>query len=298
MRAALLPFALLPLLAFAQSWCAPGAEWHLTTGGYLFSGYLHRTYTGDTLIAGRTAQRLADEGYIISFFSGQPEYLPRSAVHFTSVEDDLVLLLRNNAWDTLVRFDAVPGDRWYPGVSEPCGEDHPSGMYQVIDTTTIWVDGLALRSFTLDGVQADGSLVGGPLLTYNERIGLLGGLIFEPWCLFDGGYEVVRCYSDNEISYQAPEWTDACDLGLRVDRNGEDQMPPFPNPGTNHFTLDLPPAPHTITLFDATGRMVLQQRTTDARPVIATEALPAGLYRIAVRDEQGGVMGATWVKER
>lgn len=71
----------------------------------------------------------------------------------------------------------------------------------------------------------------------------------------------------------------------------------FPNPGADQVTLDLPPGPHTIILFDATGRPVLQQRSTDARPVIATEALPAGLYRIAVRDEQGGMMGATWVKE-
>lgn len=75
------------------------------------------------------------------------------------------------------------------------------------------------------------------------------------------------------------------------------QVPLFPNPGTTHLTLDLSPTPHTITLFDATGRMVLQQRTTDARPVIDTEALPAGLYRIAVRDEHGGSMSTSWVKE-
>jgi hypothetical protein len=43
--------------------------------------------------------------------------------------------------------------------------------------------------------------------------------------------------------------------------------------------------------------MVLQQRTAVDRPVIDTEALPAGLYRINVRDAQGAVMGATWVKE-
>jgi hypothetical protein len=74
-------------------------------------------------------------------------------------------------------------------------------------------------------------------------------------------------------------------------------LAPFPNPGTTHFTLDLPPGTHTFTLFDATGRMVLHQRTADARPVIATEALPAGLYRISVCDERSEVMGATWVKE-
>jgi len=72
----------------------------------------------------------------------------------------------------------------------------------------------------------------------------------------------------------------------------------YPNPGTTHFTVSLPPSPHTITLFDATGRMVLEQRTTDERPVIGTEHLPSGMYRITVREERGAVMGATWVKER
>jgi len=71
----------------------------------------------------------------------------------------------------------------------------------------------------------------------------------------------------------------------------------FPNPGNADLMLDLPPGPHTITLFDATGRAVVQQRTTDTRPVINTEALPAGLYRITVRDERGAVLGAPWVKE-
>jgi hypothetical protein len=43
--------------------------------------------------------------------------------------------------------------------------------------------------------------------------------------------------------------------------------------------------------------MLLEQRTAEERPVIGTEDLPDGLYRITVRDEQGVVMNATWVKE-
>lgn len=71
----------------------------------------------------------------------------------------------------------------------------------------------------------------------------------------------------------------------------------FPNPGTIHFSLSLPPGPHTITLLDATCRVVNQQRTTDPRPLVSTEALPAGLYRISVRDGSGRLTGTTWVKE-
>jgi len=71
----------------------------------------------------------------------------------------------------------------------------------------------------------------------------------------------------------------------------------FPNPGTTDLTLELPPGPHTITLFDTMGRMVLQQRTADERTTINTETLPAGLYRISVGNERVAVTGATWVKE-
>jgi hypothetical protein len=77
----------------------------------------------------------------------------------------------------------------------------------------------------------------------------------------------------------------------------EDAIEPQSLAEVTSAALTLSSPPHTITLFETTGRLVLQQRTTDARPMIATEALPAGLYQIAVRDEQGVVMGATWIKE-
>jgi len=88
--------------------------------------------------------------------------------------------------------------------------------------------------------------------------------------------------------------TDPSSIGQVVQTAG---IRPFPDPGSDHFILQLPAGPHTITLFDATGRRVLQQRTSEARPVIATVALPSGLYRITVRNDQGAITGATWIKE-
>ena len=114
----------------------------------------------------------------------------------------------------------------------------------------------------------------------------------------------LRCYRDPTGVYFSGPWSSRpCQFTVGLhDAAVNYGLQLFPNPGTNHFTLSgvegyLPPGLHTITLFDAMGRMVLQQRTTDARPVIGTEALPAGAYRIGVHDEQGAVMGATWVKE-
>lgn len=70
----------------------------------------------------------------------------------------------------------------------------------------------------------------------------------------------------------------------------------FPNPGITHFTLSLPPGPHTITLFDATGRVVLEQRTAEERPVIGTEGLPTGMYMVRIVDRNGSTHHYQWIK--
>jgi hypothetical protein len=164
----------------------------------------------------------------------------------------------------------------------------------VLDTSTVVVDDSPLRQL----IVQFGDWEGIPPDTLHERLGFsLNYLNGWSWFITDQPWWGLRCYRDDAVNYQAPNVLD-CGYTLSVnEREAGSALLPFPNPGTTHFTLDLPLGPHTITLFDATGRMVQQQRTTDARPVIGTEALPAGLYRITVRDERGGVMGVTWVKE-
>jgi len=132
--------------------------------------------------------------------------------------------------------------------------------------------------------------------TFTERIGWSMEFTPFPACMIVCGPIGMRCYSDQDISVNFTGLGCETLVGIS-DLSATLPLSVFPNPGTTYFTLDLPPGTHTFTLFDATGRMVLQERTADARPEIDTEGLPAGLYRISVRDAQGGVMGATWVKE-
>jgi hypothetical protein len=68
----------------------------------------------------------------------------------------------------------------------------------------------------------------------------------------------------------------------------------FPNPGTDHFSLSLPPGTHTITLVDATGRTVLQQQVFGSPFVIGTAQVPSGVHIVRVDD---GVQPMRWVKE-
>ncbi|HRH70933.1 MAG TPA: T9SS type A sorting domain-containing protein [Flavobacteriales bacterium] len=290
MRTALLTLALLPLLACAQAWCPPGATWtyeyNLVLGGYY--GVQRVEYVGDTLVGGYTAQRLDQTDVVAPFGSTNFQAYPSFSL-FTRYDNEVVYIWDNtSAYDTLFWFGASPGDRW----NVAGWPDGGNIAVTVLDTSTQVIDGVPLRRLVVEPFP------GLPIDTVYERI---GGLQLHInafiWFVTDAPYEGLMCYRDQDIDFAASGITE-CGYTLSVpDERRARDVSAFPNPGTEHFTLDLSPGPHTITLFDATGRIVQQQRTTDARPVITTEALPAGVYLFSVRDEQGKVMGATWVKE-
>jgi hypothetical protein len=295
MRAALFSLVLLPVLAVAQSWCPPGATWTFgytdILGGVI--GHARVDHTADTVVGGMPAQRLEVRANAYSYPTQAYWNETPMGIYFTTGTSDVVQLWNPNeaAYDTLFWFSAVPGDRWsvpwtYGGVPD----------FLVLDTLWTTIAGLQLRQVVV-GLDTPGPE---PIDTLTERLGFMEIFInaISPMFLVDQPFGGLRCYSVDDLQWTDPEWPYGCTSLVGLGEPGPTStLAPFPNPGTTHFTLDLPPGTNTFTLFDATGRMVLHQRTADARPVIATEALPAGLYRISVCDERSEVMGATWVKE-
>lgn len=75
------------------------------------------------------------------------------------------------------------------------------------------------------------------------------------------------------------------------------EPPVYPNPGTDHFTLSLPPVAHSIDVFDALGRCVLARRTNEVRPSLDTRALAPGIFLVSVRNERGERSLVRWVKQ-
>ena len=277
----------------AQVWCPPGATWYYrdssTTGST--PGFLRLQYTSDVMLDGQLAQYISVT--ITEFYNDSAHIYP--GFDFHTYQDGPIVYCKTEVgfpWDTLYHFGAVPGDHW----------DAPHFSWSneclritVTDTGTTFINGFALRymDYTRD------SLGYAVHRRITERLGDSEFYFLMEMCT--GPFQMIRglrCYSDDAFGSYDTGISPSCDFLTTInDQPGNRRVMLHPNPGCTHFTLDLPPGPHTITLFDATGRLVLQQRTTDARPVIGTEALPAGLFRIAVCDEQGAVMGATWVKE-
>jgi hypothetical protein len=131
--------------ANAQVWGVTGAEWHWTIANLAVDGYVHRQYTGDTLVGGRIAQKIQEDGYFIDYLLNDTITIDR--MQFTSIDNDDVLLWVNYnnvwQWDTLYRFGAAPGTIWRPagvyGESSTC-------LVQLVDIGTTLLAGLSLKS--------------------------------------------------------------------------------------------------------------------------------------------------------
>lgn len=246
-------------------------------------------YSGDTLVGGLQCQRIDQTifAYEPVFPFGTPFTLPVSPI-ITNGQGDVVRIWDQltSEFDTLAWFGAVPGDHW--SVPQYLG---PSAHFDVLDTGTKVVAGIPLHYVVIEE-----PIVMGFTDTLFERIGFERFYLqpFETMQLDIVTYDLV-CYRDDDID-QYDGWVPGhpCDFTLAVQEEEVQLAPLFPNPGTDHFTLSLPPGSHTITVHDGSGRVLLQQRTADPLATIATDRLSAGIYLVRV-DE--GSLPWHWVKQ-
>lgn len=243
------------------------------------------------MLGGLVGYRLDLHVGMSSYFSDEQYFSDYSSAVITGLHGDVVALWSTTAqaWDTLFWMGAVPGDEFYrPFADEqPCD---PADHFLVTDTTSIMVDGMSLRRWWVAPVWNGDEY--GPLY-FTERLGWASSMIPFPACMVVDGPTGLRCYSDEDIA--ASFFPYGCTTLVGLDEDvGTEQLALFPNPGSDQFTLSLAAGTHTITLRDATGRMMGQQRTSDEQTVINTSDLPPGIYLVSV-DE--GSVHLRWVKE-
>jgi len=171
--------------------------------------------------------------------------------------------------------------------------DGLSGMLEVVDTATVIIDGLPLRTWDLTYLDAAGEPIWGAF-TVIERLGYPGGFTILPGgCIIIEYGESLRCYEDYQIAYNAPGWTNDC---LALSDNVELDpgfLRPFPNPGTDGFLLELPFGRRDLTIFDALGRVSRMEQVTGGVVRVDASSLAPGVYLVRVSDGTS----AMWMKD-
>lgn len=276
--------------ASAQQWCIPGAEWTYGFANQQASGITRAWYAGDTLVGGYMAQRIDQTviAYQPSWPFGQAFTQQLDPLH-TRVANGVVHPWNgsNNTYDTLIWFDAVPGDHWQVPHSD-------WAQFDVLDTGTTVVEGIPLRYLVVEE-----PIVMGVIDTVRERIGF-DYFYLDPMqsLLIDWTTVMLHCYRDDDIlEFHGSYWQQPCDFTVGVDEHIAAGGLPTPNPGSDHFTLPLPNGLHSIEVFDATGRRVLATSSNATAARIDTEVWPAGTFLVRIIDAQGMSTHHLWVKE-
>ncbi len=294
MRAAFLTLVLAPVFAFAQSWCPPGATWTYGFDAFGSYGFEQYTYVGDTVLGGLSGQRIDLFGGMSSYLNDEQEFNMFPASLITALQDDVVMQWSDTyqGWDTVFWMGAEPGHVFHRPFANT-NECDPLDRFEVTDTTTMTVQGLPLRRWTVESYW-EGTFYGA--FHFTERIGWEWSMLPYPGCFAIDGPAGMRCYSDAEIAVTFFEYGCTTLVGMD-DLEREGTLAPYPNPGSDRLSFSLPPGVHTITLVDASGRTVLEMRTTSERPSLTTEGLTAGLYQVNVRGEDGTSVNSIWIKE-
>lgn len=270
-------------MAQGQVWCPPGANWHHEWFTLTEIGYLETQYMSDTIIDGSPSQKISATKHVYDYVSQSFLNQPL-APYFTSVANDLVSILTPNGFDTLYRFDAIPGDSW----SVPLAND-PTDLL-VIDTGTVNIDGLDLRYLVVEYQP------GGWPDTLIEGI---GGV----WAYMDGSMSQgidapalgLRCYQDQDISFSTGIAA-ACDFILGINQSGSSPtFSLYPNPANSSAKLvwnDPSGRPISskgnLLIFNAQGSFVrsVDLDLSGGEVLINLHGLPTGLFTLRLQDHQ------------
>ena len=295
---------LLILSVQSQMWCPPGAQWNYSIQAFATSGTIVRTYMGDSLFQGLDAQRIHESGFFIQAW-GAMDTVPINNDRFTSVQDSTLLLWTNTTgtweWDTLHRFDAVIGDRWYPpGADSVCDQGY-MGMLIVTGTGSTIIDGVTLKTWDLSYCDELGQ-PWGTTIEVTERLGSMDGLEIVPGgCIIFEYHETLECYTDSTISYPDTGWPNGCATITGItERREVFYALAYPDPGTDQFMLALSKSVQdaSLLLVDATGREVLRTTANGDRIGMNTAALSQGLFSYRLVDRNGTPLTqGNWVKQ-
>ncbi len=290
------------MLAFgsanAQLWCPAGATWNYNITGVAADGCQTRTYSGDQIIGGRTAQRIDIATTVMNYLTNQIE--TSQGVFYTNEEDSVIYCWVNSAgvwaWDTLYCFNALPGDRWYPpGVDATCGL---WGMLQATDTGHVVISGQSLRTVNVTYLDQYGQPSSGAF-TITQRLGSGQMLIYPGGCIASEGPESLRLYSDDTFPQYDSGVASLCDLFNSVSETAAHSvMEIYPNPATDRITITSNGEQvRAFGMIDLLGQQVLYNSCTSSATVNVS-ALAPGTYTLRLFDAHAVPLSeARFVKE-
>jgi hypothetical protein len=287
----------------AQNWCPPGARWlYKVYSVFLETDALTEyVYVKDTLIQGKTCKQISG-----TYAGSGPQYgnhsytvVPGFRKYYTFEQNNVVYLYNGSDFDTIVNFNAIPGDKWRGPSAHQCTE---RAVFTVKDTGATLLNGVTLKMIGITSIMLYQSSAFS--FTITERTLQAPGEfidLFPFYCFSPGESDPLGgtfvCYSDNEIGTYNPG-ADPCieDLGVQEEVQGTSFFC-GPNPFNGSINVMAERACR-IRLVAVDGTTVKEIDSEGAASVfINTADLPPALYLVQYIESGMIVQQAKMVKE-
>ena len=282
----------------SQTWAPMGAVWYYSYTNFWIDGYIKIEAGKDTTIMDKQCREL-----VKTLFSYDHVNIVYDTVimgkEYTYSDNDKVYILRNNQFYTLYDFSAKPGDSWViPHTFDI--ECDTIGEVIVTDTSSVVVNGTRLRSLTLQAAENSHWMLGSQAY---ESIGSIDSYMLPELTMlcnildvFEGG--PLRCYEDNTLGYFSTNIASSCDYIAGISKKKkENTFQLLPNPGTNTLYIQTTLKDAKLEMYDANGRLVVQQNINETTSV-NTSALNPSMYFYRVMQNGEVKDSGKWVKQQ
>lgn len=285
-----------------SQWAPVGAKWYyeMTPGGPPVLTIIESVK--DTTILSKQCKEL--KTYVINYemdSTGHYHY-DTSYCHqlqYLHYDSSIVYLYDKtlNNFYILYNFNAIKGDTitvknsLFPEYCPYQGSGGNLFQYKVDSIADTIIDGINLRKQFISATQnATWFFDDYPYHEYSiiERIGSLQYLFGEPKVqVLEGVVYYLRCYSDSNIFYHSPAWTDTLDCAFPIITNIkkldnlQSTIKVFPNPVTTQAVLNFNNpnnAKFVFTIFDLSGMIINESETNSSSILIKKGDISSGIY--------------------
>ncbi len=285
---------------YSQTWGVQGAKWTVDYNGIGSFGTRKWDYVADSVIDGKNVQVIIDT--VFQYTYNQQGEINGLAIpgnkYFTYASGDSVFYYLNNQFFLMYNFKANIGDQWAVSNVAYDGACLSTSSVEVVDTGSIVINGISLRTLTLQTVAGSQFGYDGVAI---ERIGMISANHFG---FMPGGRDCpfqqmviewdnfnFRCYSDNSLGvYQSG--TIDCDYrtDLIYSNSGiqevfSNSISVWPIPASNEINFEKLDAPSILMLFDETGRLVLTTEISKEKNTVDVSKLQAGIYLMELNNK-------------
>ncbi|HLP50242.1 MAG TPA: T9SS type A sorting domain-containing protein [Chitinophagales bacterium] len=285
----------LPLASYAQSWCPAGAEWHY--GYYYWNqvGDIHYRYTKDTVVEASACKKIEIIHYNGQHYNSSPYFVVDTLMPkpiYTYEQSDTVFFYyeESNTWKPVYFFNAQVGDTLTMPITDIM---HGGDTYihvvvdsvgnEIINDSTLHYYHFRLADSCIQAHNLRGRV--------SQTLGMQVNNLVPTWYCVSDQHDYFFC-SYKDSTFPVYPSTANCQLrpvGIEEITGEEAGIHLYPNPANEMVSITILKSEqnNTITISDATGKIVSTFVENDSPITLSTDNYLPGIYIVTLYNHAG-----------